>query len=106
MSQEWVEIGKADKFKENKAKLVKSKQLGKVVVVLQEGTYNILSGICTHEDYDLDGAPIQDGQITCFLHMSSFDLKSGEVLSPPAEENLTVYDSKVENSILYAKKKE
>jgi len=105
MSQEWIALGKTDKFKENKAKLVKTKELGKLVVVLQNETYYVLSGICTHEEYDLGDAPVQDGEITCFLHMSSFDLKTGEVLSPPADEDLSVYDVKVENSTLFAKKK-
>ena len=104
MSENWIEVGKIEKFKENEAKLVKTKELGELVVVLQNEVYHVLSGICSHEEYDLDGAPVQEGQITCFLHMSAFDLNTGKVLSPPAEEDLPVYETKVENSILYAKK--
>lgn len=104
MSENWIEVGNIEKFEENKAKLVSTNGLGQVVVVLQNGTYHVLSGICTHEEFELDDAPVQEGQITCLLHMSAFDLNTGEVLDPPADEDLPVFETKVENSILYAKK--
>ena len=104
MSSEWVELGNTDKFPENEAVLVETKEFGSLVVVYQDGSYNVLAGICTHEEFELDGVPVQDGQLTCTLHMSAFDLKTGEVLSPPAEENLEVYSVKVENSLVYVKK--
>ena len=103
MSSEWVNLGNKDKFPENEAVLVETEEFGSLVVVYQNGSYNVLSGICSHEEFELDGAPVQEGQLTCTLHMSSFDLKTGEVLSPPAEENLLVYDVKVEDSIVYIK---
>ena len=103
MSSEWVNLGNKDKFPENEAVLVETEEFGSLVVVYQNGSYNVLSGICSHEEFELDGAPVQEGQLTCTLHMSAFDLKTGEVLSPPAEENLLVYDVKVEDSIVYIK---
>ena len=104
MSDECIDIGTISKFPENEAILVETKEFGSLVVVLQAGVYHVLAGICTHEEYELDGAPIQEGQLTCMLHMSSFDLKTGEVLSPPAEENLQVYESKVTNGNVFVKK--
>lgn len=105
MTEDWVPLGDTSKFPENEAVLVETKELGSLVVVFQSGTFHVLTGICTHEEFELDDAPVQEGQLTCTLHMSSFDLETGEVLSPPAEECLQVYDSKIENSIVYAKKK-
>ncbi len=104
MSDSWTAIGDTAKFPENEAVLVETDEYGSLVVVYQSGSYNVLSGICTHEEFELDGAPVQEGQIMCTLHMSEFDLKTGEVLSPPAEENLEVYKVKVENSTVYIKK--
>lgn len=105
MSDEWIPLGDASKFPENEAILVETKEFGSLVVVFQSNIYHVLDGICTHEEFELDGAPVQDGQLTCTLHMSSFDLATGEVLSPPAEECLQVYESKIENSVVFAKKK-
>ena len=104
MSDEWISIGETQKFPENEAILVETDEFGSLVVVYQQGTYHVLAGICTHEEFELDGAPVQEGQLTCTLHMSAFDLKTGEVLSPPAEENLQVYAVKVENSTVYIQK--
>ena len=105
MTDTWINIGDINNFLENEAILVETKEYGSLVVVFQAGTYHVLSGICTHEEFELDGAPVQEGQLTCTLHMSAFDLKTGEVLSPPAEEDLLVYVSKVENSTLFVRKK-
>lgn len=104
MSDEWISIGNITKFPENEAVLVETEELGSLVVVYQAGIYHVLAGICSHEEYELDGAPVQEGQLTCTLHMSSFDLKTGEVLSPPAEEDLQVYDCKVDNNTVFVKK--
>ena len=105
MSEDWVPIGNKEKFPENEAVLVETKDFGSLVVVFQNNFYHVLTGICTHEEFELDGAPVQEGQLTCTLHMSAFDLSTGEVLSPPAEENLQVYESKQDNSIVYVRKK-
>ena len=104
MADEWIPIGNISKFPENEAVLIETVQYGSLVVVFQNNSFNVLTGICTHEDWELDGAPVQEGQLTCTLHMSAFDLKTGEVLSPPAEENLMVYESKVENSTVFVRK--
>ena len=34
---------------------------------------------------------LTDGSLTCALHLSRFDLASGEALDPPADEPLAVY---------------
>ena len=103
MNEQWVSLGNISQFKENEAIGVTTKEFGLVVVILQNDSYHVLSGICTHEEFELDGAPIQEGQLMCTLHLSAFDLTTGEVLSPPAEENLKTYESKVEKAILYIK---
>ena len=106
LTSEWFSIGNISKYPENEAILVEDTPFGILVVVYQNSVHNILSGICTHEDYELGGAPIQDGQLTCMLHMSSFDLKSGKALDPPADLPLKVFISKVEKDIVYVKKQE
>ena len=105
MTDTWINIGDINNFPENEAILVETTEYGQLVVVFQSNIYHVLAGICTHEEFELDGAPVQEGQLTCTLHMSAFDLKTGEVLSPPAEEDLQVYESKVEKSTLFIRKK-
>ena len=65
-------------------------------------------GICTHEYFELDkgfltggGSPIaggrESGTLTCALHLSRFDLGTGEALDPPAELPLAAYPVVIED---------
>jgi len=62
-----------------------------VLVVNLDGTFHAVQGICSHEYFELDKGFLTDGSLTCALHLSRFDLASGEALDPPADEPLAVY---------------
>jgi 3-phenylpropionate/trans-cinnamate dioxygenase ferredoxin subunit len=79
-----------------------------VVVVHANGVIRAFQGICTHEYFELDkgfltggGSPGPDGQpggtLTCALHLSRFDLGTGEALDPPAELPLASYPVVIED---------
>ncbi len=57
-----------------------------VLVVNTNGDFHALQGICSHEYFELDKGFLTSGTLTCALHLSRFDLESGEPLDPPAEE--------------------
>jgi 3-phenylpropionate/trans-cinnamate dioxygenase ferredoxin component len=62
-----------------------------VLVVNVDGACHAVQGICSHEYFELDKGFLTDGSLTCALHLSRFDLASGEALEPPADEPLAVY---------------
>ena len=62
-----------------------------VLVVNVEGAFHAVQGICSHEYFELDKGFLTDSSLTCALHLSRFDLESGEALDPPADEPLAVY---------------
>jgi 3-phenylpropionate/trans-cinnamate dioxygenase ferredoxin component len=62
-----------------------------------DGRIHATQGICSHEYFELDKGFLTGDSITCALHMSRFDLETGEALDPPAELPLAVYDVVVEN---------
>jgi 3-phenylpropionate/trans-cinnamate dioxygenase ferredoxin component len=68
-----------------------------VLVVNSNGRLSAMQGICTHEYFELDKGFLTAGTITCALHLSRFDLDSGEPLDPPAEIPLAVYPVVVED---------
>ena len=68
-----------------------------VLVVHSNGRFSAMQGICTHEYFELDKGFLTAGTITCALHLSRFDLDSGEPLDPPAEIPLAVYQVVIEN---------
>ena len=68
-----------------------------VLVVNSGGTLSAMQGVCTHEYFELDKGFLTAGTITCALHLSRFDLESGEPLDPPAEIPLAIYEVVVED---------
>jgi len=67
-----------------------------VLVVNSNGDLRAVQGICSHEYFELDKGFLTAGTLTCALHLSRFDLESGEPLDPPAELPLAVYSVVVE----------
>jgi 3-phenylpropionate/trans-cinnamate dioxygenase ferredoxin subunit len=67
------------------------------VLVVNTGQLSAFQGICSHEYFELDKGFLTAGTLTCALHLSRFDLSTGEPLDPPAELPLAVYPVVVEN---------
>jgi len=68
-----------------------------VLLVHSNGGVSALQRSCTHESFELDKGFLTAGTITCALHLSRFDLDSGEPLDPPAEIPLEVYTVVIED---------
>jgi 3-phenylpropionate/trans-cinnamate dioxygenase ferredoxin component len=68
-----------------------------VLLVNVGGSVRAVQGICSHEYFELDKGFLTDGSLTCALHLSRFDLESGEPLDPPADEPLVVYPVAIED---------
>jgi glycine betaine catabolism B len=76
-----------------------------VCIANVDGKYYAINNICTHE-----GGPLADGrldgfEVECPWHQSRFDMRTGEVIEPPASEPELAYEVKVEgNNILVRKR--
>ena len=66
-----------------------------ILVVDLDGTLHALQGICSHEYFELDKGFLTGDSITCALHLSRFDIATGEALDPPAELPLVKYPVQV-----------
>lgn len=72
-----------------------------LMIVNVDGTLSALDRICTHETADLSTGFLLGSEVTCPLHLSRFDVKTGAVQNPPATIPLTTYNLKVEESTVY-----
>ena len=61
-----------------------------ILLVRRDGLF-ALQGTCSHEYFELDRGFLTADSVTCALHLSRFDLESGEALDPPAELPLVSY---------------
>jgi len=97
-----VDLLGVDEVPEGTMKMAIVDGVDQVVVVHTGGEIRAFQGICTHEYFELDrgfltgGGSIGEngrpaGTLTCALHLSRFDLATGEALDPPAELPLVRY---------------
>ena len=84
-------VAKADELEPGTMKIVQVDGTDILIVHDSEARWHATQGICTHEYFELDKGFLTDGTLTCALHLSRFDLESGEALDPPAELPLALY---------------
>lgn len=65
------------------------------------GDVSAVSGTCTHEETDLGLGFMLEDRVVCPLHLSQFDLKTGEVMNPPATVPLKRFNVKIEDETIF-----
>lgn len=58
-----------------------------------------VSDICTHSEVSLSEGDIEGCAIECWLHGSSFDLRTGASSGPPATSDLPTYKVVIEENL-------
>ena len=86
-----IDLLGVDEVADGEMKMAFVDDTDQVIVIHTGGEIRAFQGICTHEYFELDKGFLTNGTLTCALHLSRFDLSSGEPLDPPAEEPLAVY---------------
>ncbi|MCX6454273.1 MAG: non-heme iron oxygenase ferredoxin subunit [Actinobacteria bacterium] len=51
-----------------------------------------IADTCSHSEASLSEGEVTDYKIECWLHGAEFDLRSGEVVTPPASIPVEVFD--------------
>ena len=69
-----------------------------------EGKYYAIGSICTHEGGPLADGTLEGYEVECPWHGSKFDVRTGEVTSPPASEPEPAYEVKVDGNNILIKK--
>ncbi|MFQ5838433.1 MAG: Rieske (2Fe-2S) protein [Thermoplasmata archaeon] len=95
-----VKIGRLEDFPREAIRGVEAEDR-KIIVVNLEGELHALDGICTHAYAELQNGFLGGGLVTCPLHLSRFDVETGEATNPPAEEPLRRYEVEVEDGVVY-----
>ncbi|ARQ71372.1 non-heme iron oxygenase ferredoxin subunit [Streptomyces marincola] len=67
-----------------------------VAVVRTEGSVFAVDDTCSHANVSLSEGEVTDCRIECWLHGSSFDLRTGEPSGLPATRPIPVYPVKIE----------
>ncbi|MFH8406298.1 non-heme iron oxygenase ferredoxin subunit [Streptomyces sp. NPDC018019] len=67
-----------------------------VSLVRTEGEVFAINDICSHANVSLSEGEVDDCAIECWLHGSSFDLRTGKPSGLPATQPVPVYPVKIE----------
>jgi 3-phenylpropionate/trans-cinnamate dioxygenase ferredoxin subunit len=72
-----------------------------LAVVRDQGELFAIYDVCSHAFVFLSEGAVADCAIECWLHAASFDLRTGQPLTPPATEPVPVYPVKVEDDVVF-----
>ena len=73
----------------------------KILLANLRGDIHATDLMCTHADADLSTGFLSDEGVRCPLHLSVFNLDTGEPQNPPAEACLKVYNVKIDGNSIY-----
>ena len=96
-----IRAAKANEMKNGEMKNVPVGDGKELLLCRIEDKYYALAANCTHY-----GAPLADGvlsgdRIVCPWHHACFNAKTGSLLEPPAQDNLTKYETSVKNGDVF-----
>ncbi|MFL6473799.1 MAG: Rieske 2Fe-2S domain-containing protein, partial [Nitrososphaera sp.] len=102
MSQDFVKVAETRDIQPSQMKEVQVDGQN-ICLVNVEGKYYAIGSICTHEGGPLADGTLEGYEVECPWHNSKFDVRTGEVTSPPASEPEPAYEVKVEGDSILIK---
>lgn len=87
---DFVKVAKTSEIESGQARL--NNVRGKHIALFNvEGEFFALDNACTHDEGPLAEGEISGHDVICPLHGAKFDIRTGEVLGPPAYESVARY---------------
>jgi 3-phenylpropionate/trans-cinnamate dioxygenase ferredoxin subunit len=74
-----------------------------ICVARSQGEVFAINDICSHADVSLSEGEVEDGHVECWLHGSSFDLRTGMPIALPATKPVATYPVTVEGDDVFIK---
>jgi len=102
MSGSFIKVGEAGELQHGKMKQIDVNGR-RILLANVEGCFYATDDTCSHEDASLSTGSLKGELVKCPLHGSRFNVRTGEVLEEPAEENLRTYAVRVEGGSILIK---
>jgi 3-phenylpropionate/trans-cinnamate dioxygenase ferredoxin subunit len=98
----WIDAGPAAALAEGVAVSVAVGR--RLVAVARSGDeYFAVEDICTHDGAELTGGAVEGAEIVCPRHGARFCLRTGRALTPPAYEDVRVFETKIADGRLWVR---
>ncbi len=96
----FIKVARVGEIKPGKMKCVKVNG-HRYLLANIDGTLYATDDACTHEDASLSTGSLQGEYVKCPLHNSRFNVRTGQVMEEPAQDNLVTHLVKIDgNDIL------
>lgn len=99
---EWVDVAKAEEFPAGTSVTV-DLDSGVVAVFNVDGEFHAIEDLCTHDGGDLASGDLEGDEIVCPRHGARFSVRTGEVLAPPAYEDVRTFSVRVQDGMVQVK---
>ena len=100
MAAEFVSAARTNEIPAGEVKAIDVRGT-RIAVANVGGAYYAFNDACTHEACSLgDEGELSGTTLTCTCHGAEFDVRTGDVLAPPATVPVKVYRTRVEGDAL------
>ena len=91
---QFIKVATTDELGDQQAKLVEVEGQ-KIALFRVDGAFNALGDTCTHRGGPLSEGTVEGAEVTCPWHGAKFDIRTGAVLGPPAQQGIRSYPVRV-----------
>lgn len=92
--EQWVDVAMVDEIANQAYKIVEINSVP-IAIFNINGEFYAIEDNCPHQHLPIADGLIEGCNITCPYHGAKFCLKTGDVLAPPAYDNLTVFPLRI-----------
>ncbi len=91
---QFIKVTTTDELEDQQAKLVEVE--GQKIALFRVGeAFYALSDTCPHRGGPLSEGTVEGAEVTCPYHGATFDIRTGAVLGPPAQQGVRSYPVRV-----------
>lgn len=99
MTSDWIDVARVGDIAENEC-LVYDLDDEDIAVYNLDGAYFAIEDRCTHDGGDLASGWVEDGCAVCPRHGARFDIRTGQVMAPPAYENIHAFPVRIHEDMI------
>jgi 3-phenylpropionate/trans-cinnamate dioxygenase ferredoxin subunit len=96
---DWVDVARAEELAPGDWRSLDVDGV-QIAVFNVDGRLCAIEDVCTHDGGILTGGAIEDGVIVCPRHGARFCICTGEVLAPPAYEDVQTFEVRVHEGMV------
>lgn len=96
---DWVNVIEEDKLQPGEHVVVDVEGVA-IAVFNLDGKYYAIEDVCTHDGAELASGELEGDEVVCPRHGARFCIKTGEVLAPPAYEDIACFPVRVEDGMI------